>query len=170
MSKKIKIDMIGPNFKAVTQNLESFDFYKEAGHQIKIISSVPSLDTGVCSLQTLRFNKEAQSLKEDVVVVTISVDLPFAQKRFCSTEGIENLLVVSDHKDLDFGNKYGFVNKASRLLTRGVVVLDRDNTVRYVQYVEHSNQEPDYDKALAEVRNLLYDETLEEVEKLLYGK
>ena len=104
-------------------------------------------------MQTIRFNEEASKL-EDVVILTISVDLPFAQKRFCSAHDIDKVITLSDHKDLDFGNKYGFVIEELRLLARGIVVLDRDNTIKYVEYVPEVSTLPDYDKALEVARNL----------------
>ncbi|MDF2522632.1 MAG: Redoxin domain protein [Clostridiales bacterium] len=143
------------NFKAVTQDMTEFDFYKETEGKIKIISAVPSLDTGVCALQTIFFNQEATELSDDVFIVTLSVDLPFAQKRFCGAEGIKNIQVVSDHKDLEFGDKYGFVIDELRLLGRGIVVVDKENVIRYVEYVQEVSEQPDYDKALVEVKKLL---------------
>lgn len=94
-------------------------------------------------------------MSDEVVVLSISVDLPFAQKRFCAAEGIDRVHVLSDYRDLDFGMKYGFVLEGLRLLARGVVVVDRDDRVRYVEYVPEVTHEPDYEKALAAVRELL---------------
>ncbi len=148
-------EQVAANFCAVKQDLAPFDFYAETEGKVKVISVVPSLDTGVCALQTTKFNEEAAKLKSDVIVVTISVDLPFAQGRFCGAKGIENLVVVSDHKDLDFGDKYGFIIEEFRLLSRGIIVIDRSNTVKYVEYVSEVTNEPDYDKALEAVKRLL---------------
>lgn len=152
---EIKVGMEAPNFKAVGQDLSEYDFYESTKGKIKIISVAPSIDTGVCSLQTIRFNEEASELKEDVDIVTITVDLPFAQKRYCGAEGIENIAVVSDHKLLDFGEKYGFIIEEFRLLTRGVVVVDRDNKVKFVEYVSEVTNHPDYDSALECIRALI---------------
>lgn len=143
------------NFTAIKQDLSQFDFYKETEGKIKVISVVPSIDTGVCSLQTQRFNEESTKLSDDVFIVTISVDLPFAQKRFCGAEGINNIEVVSDHKDLHFGTKYGFTIEEFRLLSRGIVVINKDNTVEYVEYLDEVTNHPDYDKALEEVKKLV---------------
>ncbi len=143
------------NFTAVKQDLSPFDFYAETEGKVKVISVVPSVDTGVCALQTIHFNEEAGKLKNDVVVITISVDLPFAQGRFCAAKDIENSIVVSDHKALDFGEKYGFIIDEFRLLTRGIVVVGRDNIVKYVEYVPEVTNEPDYDKALEVVKKML---------------
>ena len=103
----------------------------------------------------MNFNQAASDLGEDVLILTISVDLPFAQQRFCGAKGIDRVITLSDHKDLSFGLNYGFVVEESRLLARGVVILDRDNTVRYVEYVKEITEHPDYDKALEEVKKLI---------------
>lgn len=144
-----------PNFTAVKQDLSNFDFYQATEGKIKVISVAPSIDTGVCALQTIRFNEEAGKLKDHVQIVTVTVDLPFAQKRYCAAEGIANIDVVSDHRTLDFGQKYGFVLDGLRLLTRGIVIVDRDNTVRYVEYVPEVTTHPDYDKALEAIQALI---------------
>jgi thiol peroxidase len=141
-----------PDFTVLTGDLKPYSL-KDAGNKVKIISVVPSLDTGVCEMQTLRFNKEALELK-DTLILTISVDLPFAQKRFCEAHSVENVIVLSDHKDLSFGMHYGFVMEEHRLLSRGIVVLDRDNMVLYVEYVKEVREHPDYGKALEEAAKL----------------
>jgi thiol peroxidase len=151
----IKSGRQAPNFTALKQDLTPFDFHKDTENKIKVISIAPSIDTGVCSLQTIRFNEEAGKLKEKVQIVTITVDLPFAQKRYCAAEGIENIDVVSDHKDLDFGEKYGFVIDELRLLTRGIVVVDQNNKVQYVEYVGEVTEHPDYDQALEVINSLI---------------
>lgn len=151
----IEPGMKAPDFTAVRQDLSPFAFYQETEGKIKIISVAPSIDTGICALQTIRFNQEAALLKADVDIVTVTVDLPFAQKRYCAAEGIENIHVVSDHRDLSFGEQYGFVMDEVRLLARGIVVVDRDNVVRYVEVVPEVGTHPDYDRALEAVRGLL---------------
>lgn len=118
-----------------------------------IISVVPSIDTSICAAQTRRFNEEAANL-ENVVVYTISVDLPFALERFCAAEGIDAVKTLSDHKELNFGLAYGFVIEEARLLARGIVVLDENHTVKYVEYVPEVASHPDYDKALEVVKGL----------------
>lgn len=119
----------------------------------KLISVVPSIDTGVCEFQTKEFNKKASEF-DNTIIFTISCDLPFAQSRFCAAEGIDNLLVLSDHKDLDFGLKYGFVMEEFRLLNRGIVILDENNEVKYVEYVKENTNHPDYDKAIEALKSL----------------
>lgn len=153
LGKEIKIGDKAPDFTALKTDLTPYSL-KDAKDKVKIISVVPSLDTGVCELQTIRFNEMASELG-DVLILTISVDLPFAQGRFCGAKGIDKVITLSDHRDLDFGMKYGFVMEELRLLSRGVVIVDRDNTVKYVEYVKEATNHPDYDKALEEVKKLL---------------
>jgi len=123
--------------------------------KIKIISIYPSIDTGVCATQNREFNKIAAGLGEDVVILSVSVDLPFAQTRFCAAEGIDKVVTLSDHRATDFGLKYGFVIDSLRLLARGVVVIDKNNVVQYVEYVPEVTTEPDYNAALAAVKTLV---------------
>lgn len=150
IGKEVKVGDKAENFTATKGDLTPFKLSDLDGKK-KIISVVPSLDTGVCELQTIRFNEEAAKL-DNTDIITISVDLPFAQKRFCSANSIENSITVSDYKDLDFGMKYGFVIEELRLLSRGIVVLDKDNTVKYVEYLTQVGEHPDYDKALEAVK------------------
>jgi thioredoxin-dependent peroxiredoxin len=153
MGKEIRKGDQAPDFEVLDQSFTARKLSEFQG-KLKIISVFPSIDTSVCSAQTRRFDKAASELK-DVVVLGISNDLPFALKRYCGAEGIENLIPLSDHKNLDFGMKYGFLIEEMRLLTRGVVVIDRDNIVQHVEYAPDFGQEPDYDKALGVVRSLL---------------
>lgn len=152
---EITVGAVAPNFVALKQDLTPFDFYKETEGKVVIISAVPSVDTSVCEFQTTHFNQSAAELSDDVYIVTVSVDLPFAQKRFCGAHGIENSAVVSDHRDLDFGQKFGFVIKELRLLERGVVIVDKDRTVKYVEYLGEVTNHPNYDAALEAVKGLL---------------
>lgn len=155
IGEEVKVGDKAKDFKAIKQDLSTFDFYKETEGKVVIISAVPSLDTGVCELQTTRFNEEASELSSDVYIITISVDLPFAQKRFCGAKGINNISVVSDHKDLEFGEKYGFVLKEFRLLERGIVVIDKDKNIKHVEYVKEITNHPNYDKVLEVVKELI---------------
>ncbi|MDN5304146.1 MAG: thioredoxin-dependent peroxiredoxin [Fusobacteriaceae bacterium] len=152
LGDKINVGDKAPDFTALKNDLSEFKLSDVEG--IKLISVVPSIDTGVCELQTTRFNQEAGNL-EGVNVITISVDLPFALGRFCANKGIDKAVTLSDHRDLDFGTKYGFVIKEHRLLSRGIVLVDADNVVRYVEYVSEVTNHPDYDKALEATRELL---------------
>lgn len=117
------------------------------------MSVIPSIDTGICSLQTRRFNQELASL-DNTVVVTVSMDLPFAQKRWCGAEGIENAIMLSDYFDHSFGRDYALLIKEWHLLARAVLVLDSDNIIRYVEYVDNINSEPDFEAAIAAVKEL----------------
>jgi thioredoxin-dependent peroxiredoxin len=123
--------------------------------KVAIIASVPSLDTPICDMETRRFNAEATKLGDDVVVLTVSMDLPFAQKRWCGANGVENVATLSDHRDAAFGEAYGVLIQELRLLARAVFVLDRDGKVRYVERVKEVADEPDYDAAIAAVKKLV---------------
>ncbi|HLS52473.1 MAG TPA: thiol peroxidase [Tissierellaceae bacterium] len=153
LGKETKVGERADNFTVIKNDLSEYSL-KDAGDKIKIISVVPSLDTRVCEMQTIEFNKMASQLDE-VIILTISVDLPFAQERFCGAQGIDKVITLSDHRDLDFGMKYGFVMENLRLLARGIVVLDRDNIVQYVEYVKEVREQPNYEQALKEVKKLL---------------
>ncbi len=152
LGNEIKVGDKAPDFVAVGAGLTSVKLSDFAGKTV-IIASYPSIDTGVCAAQNRRFNAEANNLK-DVVVLSISCDLPFAQSRFCAAEGLNNIKTVSDHKDLDFGQKYGFWIKELRLLARGTVVIDKSGVVKFVEYVSEVTHEPNYEAALAVVKNL----------------
>ncbi|HEG43658.1 MAG TPA: thiol peroxidase [Phycisphaerales bacterium] len=123
--------------------------------KVCVISSVPSLDTQVCDVQTRRFNEEAGRLGDDVVVLTISMDLPFAQGRWCGAAGIDNVVTLSDHRNAAFGEAFGLLIKELRLLARAVYVLDKDGVIIYSQVVPEVTDEPDYDAALAAVSELV---------------
>jgi thiol peroxidase len=143
-----------PDFEAVANDLSPVKFAAFRG-KVCIISSVPSLDTRVCDIQTRRFNEEAQKLGDDVVVLTISMDLPFAQKRWCAAAGIKNLQTLSDHRDTAFGRAYGLLIKELRLLARSVIVVDKQGIVRYAELVTELTNEPNYDAALKAAKQLL---------------
>ena len=144
----IKVGDKAPEFTVCLANNLSPVKLSDYKGKVRIISSVPSVDTGVCAAQTRRFNLEAAKLN-DVVILTISADLPFALGRFCAAEGIDKVVTLSDHKETDFGIKYGFLIDELRLLARGIVVVDKYDIVRYVEYVSEVTNHPDYDKALA---------------------
>ncbi len=142
----------GANFRVVDLGLNPVTLDNFDG-KIKIISVVPSIDTGVCSIQTKRFEEEAKALA-DVAVLTISVDLPFAQKRFADENSISHQSMLSDYQTHDFGVEYGFEIEGLALLARGIVVLDKNNIIRHVEYVQEVTNEPDYDKALEVAKSL----------------
>ncbi len=142
----IQVGAVAPDFTVLDSDLQPVTLSDAKGKTV-IISVVPSIDTSVCASQTRRFNEEADKL-DNTVVYTVSADLPFALKRFCAAEGIDNIKVLSDHRDLDFGSKYGFTIEELRLLARGIVVVDPDGKVKYVEYVSEVTDHPDYDKAI----------------------
>jgi len=152
LGNEIKVGDKAPDFIAVGTGLTPVKLSDYAGKTV-IIASYPSVDTSVCAAQNRRFNAEANQLS-DVVVLSISCDLPFAQSRFCAAEGLDNIVTISDHKDLDFGEKYGFVIKELRLLARGTIVIDKSGIVRYVEYVSEVTNEPDYAAAMILAKNL----------------
>lgn len=123
--------------------------------KICVISSVPSLDTPVCDIETRRFNQEAEGLGEDVVILTVSMDLPFAQKRWCGAAGIEKVTTLSDHRDASFGEAYGMLIKELRLLARTIYVIDREGVIRYIQIVNELSEEPDYTEVIEEIKKLV---------------
>lgn len=139
------------DFTLINPSMEEVSLSDFEGKK-KLISVVPSLDTGVCQLQTKTFYKKAADV-DNVALITISNDLPFAQKRFCADEGIENAVTLSDHRDLEFAEKYGTLMEPLRLQARSVFVLDEDNNVVYVEYVAEGTDEPDYDKAIEALQN-----------------
>ncbi len=153
MGKLIQEGHPSKNFVAVTNDLQPFTLSDYQG-KVRIISSVPSVDTDVCARQTRRFNMEASRL-EDVQIITISCDLPFALKRFCASEGIDNLITVSDQRDKDYGIKYGLLIEELGILSRAIVVIDKEDTVRYVEVVNEIAEHPDYDKALEAAKKLV---------------
>jgi len=143
---EVKVGDVAPDFTVLANDLSEKSL-KDYEGKVKLIATVPSVDTGVCSEETHRFNKEADKL-DNVQVLTISMDLPFAQGRWCAAEGVKNLDLLSDHRDADFGKKYGTLIKELRLNTRAVFVVDADNKVQYVEYVSEVTNHPDYDAAL----------------------
>lgn len=151
VGKIIKVGDKAPEFTALNPDLTPFSF-KNNG-KVTIISVVPSIDTGICDAQTRRFNQEAANL--DMDILTISCDLPFALGRYCGAAGIDKVKTISDHKDLDFGLKYGFAIDELRLLSRGIVIVDKNGVVKYVEYVKEVATHPDYEIALAEAKKLL---------------
>ena len=150
---EIKVGAKAPDFYALSNTLAPVKLSDFDG-KVRIISVFPSIDTPVCAAQTRRFNVEAANLG-DVQILTLSCDLPFALGRFCAAEGIDKEITLSDHKELDFGLKYGFVIDELRLLARGVIVVDKAGVVKYVEYVKEVTDEPDFDSAIKAARELI---------------
>ncbi len=152
LGKKLNTGDKAPDFVALKQDLTPFTL-KEVSEKIKIVSAVPSVDTGVCELQTKRFNEEASKLK-DIAILSISMDLPFALGRFCAIQGIDKVMMLSDHKNASFGEAYGVLIEELRLLNRSIFVLDENNIIRYMEIVAENTNHPDYESALKAVKNL----------------
>jgi len=142
-----------PDFKVLDGELKEFGLKDFAG-KIKVISVTPSLDTPVCDLQARRFNSEAARLPAEVVVINISMDLPFAISRFCTSAGIDKLKAFSDHKDASFGQAYGVLIKELRLLSRSIVIIDKEDVIRYMEIVPEVSEHPDYERALGELKKI----------------
>jgi len=143
-----------PSFTVLSNDLKEVTLAGSAG-KVRLISVVPSLDTPVCDMQTRRFNQEASSLGDSVVVLTISMDLPFAQKRWCGSAGVNRVQTLSDHRDSSFGLSYGTLIKELRLESRAIFVVDANDIIRYLEYVEEISSHPNYDAALAAARGSL---------------
>ena len=140
-----------PDFKLVDNSLKDVTL-ADTGSQVRIISVVPSLDTPVCDAQTKRFNEEAAKLP-GVSIISISMDLPFAQKRWCGAFGVDKIKMLSDHRDGSFGSSYGTLIKDLRIESRAIFVLDKSNTIRHVEYVKEVADHPNYDTALAAAKS-----------------
>ena len=161
--KDSPITLVGPELKAgdsapdfvISKNLLEEASLSDYAGKIKLISVVPSLDTGVCDAQTRRFNSEAAELGDEVVILTISMDLPFAQARWCGASGIDRVITLSDYKSASFGEAYGVLIKEFRLDMRSIFVVDKNNTITYVEYLNEMTEHPNYEAAVAAVKSLL---------------
>jgi thiol peroxidase len=154
LGPELKVGDKAPDFAVVDNGLAPVSLASSAG-KIRIISSVPSLDTPVCDTETRRFNQEAAGLPGDVVVLTISHDLPFAQKRWCGAAGIDKVTTLSDYRDRSFGQNYGVLIKELLLLARAIFVVDAQGVIRYIQIVPEVTSEPDYAAVVAAAKALL---------------
>jgi thioredoxin-dependent peroxiredoxin len=146
LGNEVKVGDTAPDFTVLANDLSEVTLASSKG-TVRLISVIPSIDTGVCDAQTRRFNEEAAKL-DNVTVYTVSVDLPFTQKRWCGAAGIENVQTVSDHRDLSFGVNYGVAIKEHRLLSRAVFVVDSNDKVAYVEYVAEAGLHPNYEAAI----------------------
>lgn len=150
---EIKIGQKAPDFKLLTIDLAEVEL-SQSKEKVRLLSIVHSLDTQVCDLQTQRFEEEAAKFK-NIVIYTISMDLPFAQARYCGAHSIKNLQTLSDHREASFGFAYGVLIEELRLLSRAIFIIDQNDIVRYVEYVPEVTQHPDYDKAIEALKNLV---------------
>lgn len=153
LGPEVKVGDKAPDFRVVDTGLAPVTLADFRG-KVKILSSVPSLDTPVCDTETRRFNQEAAGLPGNVAILTVSLDLPFAQKRWCAAAGIDKVRTLSDYQDRSFASAYGVLIKELKLLSRSVFVVDGSDTVRYVQHVKEVTQEPDYAAVLSAAKGL----------------
>ena len=144
----IKVGDPAPEFRVVDNALQAVTLASNIG-KVQLITVVPSIDTPVCDTMTRKFNEKAAQLPEGVVILTVSVDLPFAQKRWCGNAGVDRIKTVSDYQDRSFGLNYGLLLKELKLLARAIYVIDKDGKVAYREIVKEVTAEPDYDAALA---------------------
>ncbi len=151
----VQVGEQAPEVTLATGMTASARLLADSAGKIRLVSVVPSIDTGICDAQTRRMNEEAARLGEQVVVLTVSADLPMAQSRWCGAAGVERVRMLSDHKEMAFGQAYGTWVKELRLNQRAIFIIDAQNTVRYAEYVPEIAQHPDYDGALRALQALL---------------
>ena len=154
LGPEIKAGDAAPDFRVVDGTLAPVTLASSAG-KIRIISAVPSLDTPVCDAETRRFNQEAAALPDQIVLLTVSLDLPFAQKRWCGAAGIDRVTTLSDYQERSFAAAYGLLIKELKLLARAIFIVDAANVVRYIQVVPEVTSEPDYAAVIAAAKALL---------------
>lgn len=154
VGEEVKVGVEAPDFTVLDNELNPVTLDSAKG-KVSIILSVPSLDTPICEVETKRFNEEAAALGPEIKILVISMDLPFAQKRWCAAEGVDKLRTLSDHREASFGLAYGVLIKELRLLARAVFVIDREGKIGYIQLVEEVGREPDYEEVLNAVRDIL---------------
>ena len=150
VGQEVQVGELAPDFEVIANDLSPFKFSALKG-KVCVISSVPSLDTPTCDIETRWFNEEAAKLGPEVAILTISMDLPFAQRRWCGAAGVDRVKTYSDHREAAFGQAYGVLIKELRLLARAVFVVDKAGTLRYVQVVKELANEPNYDEVLEAV-------------------
>lgn len=153
LGKGLTVGEDAPNFKVVDERFTAVTLENYKGQAV-LISVVPSLDTGICSLQTKHFNEKVAQQFPGVAMLTVSADLPFAQKRFCKAENIDKVTTLSDSVWRDFGQKYGLIIKDMGLLTRAVFILDKSHKVIYKQLVSSLSTEPEYDSVIEKLKTL----------------
>ena len=153
IGKELKVGDPAPDLEVLDNDLSPVKISSYRGKTC-IITSVPSLDTPVCDMETRRFNEEAGKTGDGAVTLAISMDLPFAQKRWCGAAGVENVITLSDHRDAAFGTAYGVLIKELRLLARAIFVVDREGVIQYIQIVKEVTEEPDYQAVLDAVNKL----------------
>jgi len=153
----ILVGQKAPEFTVSAQDWSTFDGLQETKGKVRIIGSLPSLSTSVCDRETRRFNQEASGLDDRIVILTVSMDLPFTIKNWCAAAGVDRVITLSDHKNADFGQKYGVLLKEHRFLRRAVFVVDRNDRVVYSAYMPAIGDEPDYPQVLDAAKQALRD-------------
>jgi thioredoxin-dependent peroxiredoxin len=154
VGKEVKAGQSAPDVQLLGNDLKPVNISDFKG-KVVVLSAVPSLDTPTCDMETRRFNTEAAKVSEEVVILTVSTDLPFAQKRWCGAAGVDKVKTLSDHREAAFGLAYGVLIKELRLLSRSIFVLDKNGVVQYVQHIKELSQEPDYTAVMEAIRKLL---------------
>jgi thiol peroxidase len=154
LGEELKVGDAAPDCEVVGQDLKPVRLSSFEG-KIRIISAMPSLDTSVCDMMTRRFSEEVVGLADDVVFLAITMDLPFAQGRWCIAADVDNVNILSDHRTASFGEAYGLLIKDLRLLARAVFVVDKDGTIRYTEIVDELTHEPDYEAVLSAAKQLV---------------
>ncbi|WP_168119354.1 thiol peroxidase [Paenibacillus sp. HB172176] len=157
------ITLVGPELKAgdkapsfsINKSLTETATLSDYSGKIKLISVVPSIDTGVCDAQTRRFNEAAAGLGDNVVILTVSVDTPFAQSRWCGAAGVDKVVMLSDYKANSFGEAYGVLIKELALDMRAIFVIDANDTIQYVEYLSEMTEHPNYEKAIEAAKSLV---------------
>lgn len=152
---ELKVGQKAPDFKVISNDMTPMKFYRTYKGRVVLISSVPSLDTPVCDIETRKFNSEAQKLSSDIDIITISMDLPFAQKRWCGANGVDRVKTYSDYLKADFGKSYGVLIKELRLLARCLFIIDKDGIIRYIQLVKEISNEPNYDEVINNLKSII---------------
>jgi thioredoxin-dependent peroxiredoxin len=153
--KDLQVGDEAPEFSVVNQDWEVVKIMENTKGKVRILAAVPSIDTDVCDRETRRFNMEAAQLSKEIMIIVISADLPFAQKRWCGAAGVDQVMVVSDHKNAEFGEKYACLLREPRILRRAVFVVDKEQKIRHVQYLPELGMEPEYKSVLAAARSAL---------------
>lgn len=155
IGEDIQVGQIAPDFVVQALDWSLVRGLADTAGKVRILAAVPSLDTEVCDRETRRFNQEAAALSQEIVIEVISMDLPFAQKRWCGAAGIDRVMVLSDHLYAEFGEKYGCLIKERRILRRAVFVVNRQNRVTYAAYMPALGIEPNYEEVLQAARQAL---------------
>ncbi len=154
VGQELSVGGAAPDLELLDNELNAVKLSSFQG-KVCIVSAVPSLDTPVCDMETRRFNEAAAKLGDDVAILTVSMDLPFAQKRWCAAAGVEGVVTLSDHRDAAFGTAFGVLIKELRLLGRSISVLDRNGVIQYIQNVKELSEEPDYDAVIEAAQKIV---------------